>query len=269
MRRLASFISITVAASLSTGCQNPYTTFYKGQQDARKSAGYSADQPRLEILASSDVQKDVLSFIRKGYFVCGESSFEGNSNVGDIQDIKRQALAVGATVVVFSNRYSRTVSSTMYLTLPTSSTTYTNGSATAYGSGGSVTAFGSSTSTTYGTSTEAIPYSVSRSRFDAVFMFKGTRPRVGIIPEELNDSIRQSIGTNSGILVSVVVEGSPAFTSDILPGDVVVSINGERISSPANYLQLLDKYQGEDAVFAIVRSGTSISKSIHILPLAN
>ena len=266
MRRATSYISLGIAASLFTGCQNPYTTFYKGQQDARKSAWYSADQPRLEILASNDVEKDVMSFIRKGYIVCGGSSFEGNSNVGDIQNIKRQALAVRATAVVFSSRYSRTVSNTMYLTLPTTSTTYTNSSATAYGSGGSVSAFGSSVSTTYGTSTEAIPYSVSRSQFDAVFMFKGTRPRVGIVPKELDDVTRQKIGTNFGIMVSVVIEGSPAFKADILPGDVVVSINSERISSPANYLELLDKYQGKDETFVIIRNGATVSKSVHILP---
>src|SRR6202043_3245767 len=107
------------------------------------------------------------------------------------------------------------------LMLPQTSTSYTSGSATAYGAGEPVTAYGNATTTTYGTQTTMMPYSVARSDFGAVYFVK-TRQRAGIITLPLDDAAHKRLGTNSGILVRLVVDGTPAFNADVFPGDVLL-----------------------------------------------
>jgi len=62
-----------------------------------------------------------------------------------------------------------------------------------------------------------ISYAVQRSDFGAVFFVK-TRQRAGMIVIPIDDATRKRIGTNSGVLVRIVVDGSPAFIADIFPG---------------------------------------------------
>src|SRR5258706_15588138 len=79
---------------------------------------------------------------------------------------------------------------------------------------GPVTAYGNADTTPYGTQTTMMPYAVARSDFGAVFFVK-TRTRAGIITAPLDDATHKRLGTNSGVLVRFVVDGSPAFVADI------------------------------------------------------
>jgi S1-C subfamily serine protease len=108
-----------------------------------------------------------------------------------------------------------------------------------------------------------MPYSVQRSDFGAVYFVK-VRQRVGIIATPIDETTRKRIGTNSGVFVRLVVEGSPAFGADIFPGDILLSINSDRVQSTEQYLQLLNQYEGQTATLHLNRDGHVIDKPIRI-----
>lgn len=60
-----------------------------------------------------------------------------------------------------------------------------------------------------------------------------------------------------------MVEGSPAFREDVLPGDVIVSIDGEPVYVQEFYDQL-GKRAGRKVDVSIVRSGTTLTKAIQL-----
>ena len=47
---------------------------------------------------------------------------------------------------------------------------------------------------------------------------------------DLTDDLRKQLGSNRGVVVNVVVKGSPAFNADIMRGDIITQINKEIVS---------------------------------------
>lgn len=177
--------------------------------------------------------------------------------------LREQATKIGAHVVLVASQYTHTVAGAVPLSIPQTTTSYSSGTATAYGSGGTVNAYGSGTATTYGSQTVMMPYSVARSDFGARFFIK-TKSRLGIFPAAVSDAARRRIQTNAGISVQVVTENTPAFGADVLPGDIILSIGGDSIQAVEHFYQLLDKYQGHKPLFKIDRDGALVEKEIEI-----
>jgi S1-C subfamily serine protease len=149
------------------------------------------------------------------------------------------------------------------LVLPQTTISYSSGTATAYGSGGVVNAYGTGTTTTYGSQTMMMPYSVARFDVAALFFVK-TQSRLGVLPGPVDDDTRKRLQTNLGIKVLEVMEGSPAFLADVLPGDVVLSIADQPIQSPEHMIKLLDKYEGQPVTLKIDRDGKAMEKQLQI-----
>lgn len=244
-------------------CANPYTQFYQGMPDARVSPNYESVQAELQIYGTDNFDRDTLALIRKGYAPVGQSSFSAGSNAVSNAQLREQGTKIGAHIVLAASRYTHTVSGAVPLNIPQTTTSYSSGTATAYGSGGTVNAYGSGTTTTYGSQTVMMPYSVARSDFDARYFIK-VRARLGISAEPVSDEARRRIQTNVGISVQVVTENTPAFAADVLPGDIVLSIGGDSIQSVEHFYQLLDKYQGQKPLFKIDRAGSPVEKEIEI-----
>jgi S1-C subfamily serine protease len=110
-----------------------------------------------------------------------------------------------------------------------------------------------------------MPYSVARADFGARYFVK-VRARLGIFAEPVPDEERKRIQTNTGVLVRVVMEDTPAFNSDVMPGDIVLSVGGDPIQSVPSFYRSLDKYQGTRPRFLIDRGGVRIEKEIDVLP---
>jgi S1-C subfamily serine protease len=72
----------------------------------------------------------------------------------------------------------------------------------------------------------------------------GSRPRLGIDAEDLNDQLGSFFGApdGEGILVREVNSGSPAEKAGVKAGDVITSLNGERIHSVG---ELREKLSGK------------------------
>jgi S1-C subfamily serine protease len=180
--------------------------------------------------------------------------------------LRQQAATIGAQIVLVASRYTNTISGAVPLVMPTTSTTTSNGVATISGSGGTATVAGSISSTTQSSRTMMMPYSIARGDFTALY-FVRVRTRLGLSVVPLDDSARLRLQTNSGVAVQVVVEGSPAFDADILPGDILLQIGSDRVRSVEHFSELIDRYEGRTVDLVLDRHGRDVRKSVRILTL--
>jgi membrane-associated protease RseP (regulator of RpoE activity) len=215
---------------------------------------------RLQPASPEEIQK---VYTRRGYVVIGHSSFNSGTSESDESAIE-QGRAVGADLVlIMSPRYTGSVTTSVPITTPTTSTSYSSGTATAYGPGGPVTAYGSGTTTTYGSTTTYYPVTVHRTDYAAVYFIK-RKWIFGANLRNLDDSERQELQTNRGAVVRVVVDGSPAYNADILPGDVIVAVGGAAVSDWASVGALLEPYRGREVQVSVLRRGQRIEKAVQL-----
>ena len=161
-------------------------------------------------------------------------------------------------------RYTGSVTTSIPITTPTSSTSYTSSNATAYGTGGSATAYGNSTTTTYGNKTTYIPITVNRVDYGAVFFVK-QRFRFGAFTRDLSDAERRDLQSNQGAAVEVIVDDSPAFDADILVGDIVTALNGHSIANTARLMQQLGELQPGLTRITLIRDTQRLDKQVLII----
>jgi hypothetical protein len=198
---------------------------------------------------------DARKLIENGYACIGTSSF----NAAEVNSSKAlaQARKLQAAIVVVQSKYRNTVSGTIPFTTqdpPQVVTTYNQGSL--YGTGGYGNYYGTSTTTIPGGySTTYIPYSVNRYDYGATFWARIKPPIFGARIKELPDEIRRQIESNRGVLVDIVIKGSPAYRADILNGDVITRINDESVNGPEHLLSFLSSHAGEEVTLEVYRSG--------------
>jgi hypothetical protein len=245
---------------------NGYSKFYRSvpgatpEKIAQLRASPPADTP---LVTHASKFPDPKPFYQQGYAVIGYSSFNSGHNEPDSEAIA-QAKKMGADlVVVVDPNYTGSVTSQIPLTTPTSTTSYTNGSATAYGSGGSVSAYGNSTTTTYGSKTTYIPMTVNRYNYGAVYFVK-QKFILGVHWRPLKNEERQMLQSNSGLYVDVVVNDTPAFRNDILPGDIIESVNGQRVYDAKAASNLLGQLKGQLVSISLYRDGHVITKAVQL-----
>jgi membrane-associated protease RseP (regulator of RpoE activity) len=249
-------------------CVNNYAKFYTTEQGAPPAEVAARrvappGSPQVAHVAQYDGSV-ATALARQGYVLIGSSAFTSGRPESEHDAIK-QGIKVGADLVVILNpEYQGSTTADVPITTPTTTTSYTNGTATAYGSGGPVTAFGQATTTTYGTSTTYIPMTVNRSAYAAGYFVK-FRYAFGANFRDLTDGERRQLQTNRGALVNTVVDNSPAYNSDILPGDVIVAFNGQTPSGASGLMDLINANRGRTVEVTIVRAGKVVSKHVSIL----
>ena len=253
MKRVLLYTALFI---MLAGCVNPYAQFYQGLPDARQRPDYDPVKSQLQIYRTDNFDRDALAMWRRGYAPVGQASFNAASNSVTEAQLREQAEKIGAHAVLVSSKYTHTVSGVMPLEVPQTTTSFSTGT------------YGSFTTTTYGTQTMMMPYSIARSDFGAIFFVK-VRPRVGTFCVPTDEETRKRLQSNAGVIVKEVMEGSPAFRADILPGDVVLAIENDQVQSPESYMQLVNKYEGQMVLFHLDRDGKSLDKQIEILPYAH
>jgi serine protease Do len=79
--------------------------------------------------------------------------------------------------------------------------------------------------------------------------------RLGLAVEQLTPEIAQSLGLSSmqGVVVSNVVEGSPADEAGIRRGDVILEVNQEQITTVGDYQAAIQQAEDAGAVLFLVR----------------
>ena len=79
---------------------------------------------------------------------------------------------------------------------------------------------------------------------------------IGLQPVLIPDSFRQTAGRESGLMVVGLAGGGPAETAGILPGDIVLDIDGAAVSRPRALSALLGPDRiGQTAVLRVLRAG--------------
>lgn len=254
------------------GCVSGYKNFYKPAQGATPEiistirVNHAPAIPIVERAQPSHDKMAVLNaYAKRGYVLLGSSEF--NSGRAEPEDAAiRQGQEVGADLVLILNpQYTGTVTSNIPITMPTTTTSYSTGSATAYGAGGPVTAYGNETTTTYGHQTTYVPMTAHRSNYGALFFIQRGFI-LGTIPRGLNDSERQELQTNKGVVVHLVADNTPAFDADIVVGDVITSIDGVPVHNTTVFHELQIEKRGKQVLISILRRGQRIEKTVQLNP---
>lgn len=90
--------------------------------------------------------------------------------------------------------------------------------------------------------------------FNFDFDMAGVGRRFGVTVTELTSQLGDYFGTRDGLLVTSVVDGSSAARAGLKAGDVITSINGDRVRSRDDLVrELRDTREGEEATVGIVR----------------
>ena len=82
-----------------------------------------------------------------------------------------------------------------------------------------------------------------------------------LTPEE-----RKAIERNTGVGVIYPINGTPAFDADILAGDILLSIDGEKLSDGQRLKFLLGSKRGSEVSILIHRKGREIVKNVKLNP---
>jgi len=99
----------------------------------------------------------------------------------------------------------------------------------------------------------------SRSREFRFFPSAG-RPRLGIYYEDLTEQLGDFLGVDDGkgVLITSVIEASPAEKAGLLAGDVVVSIDGISVEDSEDLLAALEEVESQESFkIRIIRRGAS------------
>lgn len=256
---------------LLVGCVSGYKQFYTSAPSATleavaaQRASPPPATPTVERAQPTEPQVILDSYAKRGYVMIGRSLFNSGRPESENSAVQ-QAKVVGADLVLILNpQYTGSITSAVPITTPTTTTSYSSGSATAYGRGGPVTAYGSGTTTTYGTTTNYVPMTVHRSDYGAVFFVK-QRFSLGAFTRDLNDNERQELQSNKGAAIKLVVDGTPAFNSDILVGDIITALDGVPITGAQHFSTLLGEKKGQMVSVSINRRGQRFEKSVQLNP---
>ena len=98
----------------------------------------------------------------------------------------------------------------------------------------------------------AIPIEDAILYADAIINGEDTsRPQIGIYMTDISNSTRREYGLDddaTGVIVTDIVEGSPADTGGLRKGDLIVEINDVAVKSSAELRYQLYKYKAGDTI---------------------
>jgi hypothetical protein len=254
-----SYLTFGFLCLLLVGCVSPWERFYSGiEAPADYVYGGSTACHRV------DSPDDVKAYLRDGYAVFGESSFNAGGGVS-LDSLQSQGEKVGADIVLYWAGNAQTSQSAMVIPQynpGTQQTTYLNG----YGYGGSFS--GTATTYTPGTySSQVVPVTVTRMDYSALFLRKRvTRPALGISVRGMTSAEASSVGTNSAVAIELVMRNTPAFEADVMDGDFLLEIDGLKIPDVPTFLSTIDAKRGQTIRVLLSRRGTRLTKSIRTNP---
>lgn len=262
-----------------TGCaHNGYREFYHPNFDPKNPPVPTTDLKYLDqnekpqIFSTNDMQRDVKIARSKYWLPIGYSSFNGP--MGSQDQVISQAQALGAPMVLVTSQFTENRTITTPLFIPNNQTTYYNGttSGQVYGNSGYNANYNSNTTgtaTTYGTT--VVPMTSVQSRFDqtAVFFAQYVKKlKYGLSVTPLTPELRQKYERNTGALVDIVFENSPAFIANILPGDIVTEIDGKVVENNLQAMALMRDTQPANGLSTIkvIRNGTEKTIKVQLAP---
>jgi S1-C subfamily serine protease len=95
------------------------------------------------------------------------------------------------------------------------------------------------------------------------FEMTGDRPRLGIQVAELTDQMADFLGISgrNGVLILETLPSTPAERAGLRAGDVILSINGQQVSSPGELIRYISS--GENTI-ELARDRAIESVNVHV-----
>lgn len=252
LRTLTFGIILLSASFLMTGCFNSYTGTYRSyvSADPLLAGGQvGAFSGTTSIVASTSSKDDSEKLVREGYVMLGESTFNDEYATASIYNLQEHALKIGADKVLYADHFIGTTSGVRAQEIPGESYRVRDENGKKHWENGP-------------SQIVYVPYTVSNYSHWASFWRKGAPPIFGVLYSDLPDAMRQTLQRNTGVLVTGVVEGSPAFLANILPGDVITHINARPISTTAEMDSLKTTFAGTYAQVELLRGGKPLMISL-------
>jgi S1-C subfamily serine protease len=82
---------------------------------------------------------------------------------------------------------------------------------------------------------------------------------------DLTDEERRQLQTNKGVCITLIVDNSPAYESDILAGDFVLLVDGKGPGGVAGFNDVIQANRGRSLELTISRTGNLITKTVKLL----
>jgi hypothetical protein len=280
MKKFWIIIIGTIVGLLLTGCANPFISYYHnetGNIDITKSSAVIV--PSLEqkptLIKGTNVRSDTYKMFEKGYLLIGFSSFNTSNLSPYYQKLAiEQAKKVHASIVYLYGKYIGTVSGYMPISqyhpgqtmiVPSENSGTINLWSPHGYTLGNYSGFSTSYINTPGyTTTKYIPYSINRYDCLATYWIKGKSPILGVVVRNLSSKERKVIQSNKGVVVTIVINNTPAFMADILQGDIIKKIGNIEITTVSVVLKAIEKYEGKKVSIIILRNGQKITKEIQL-----
>ena len=261
-------IFASLVFTFASGCTtNNFEKFYIDKlqgKSVKELPGVAVTTESPKLYTTADTAKEIPAMVANGFVLVGYSAF--NAGPQDNGGAIRQADKVGAAVVILQSKYTHTVSGSVPYTVSNPhQTVITNTSGSIYGPSGYSSFSGTSISSVPGGySTYQIPYTVNRSDYIATYWVKRKPPVFGAVVGPMPDDLRKSLGTNRGVLVTAIINGTPAFHADILTGDAILEIDGNRCDDPTGFINSVTKCAGKKVAIRLNRSGKEMSISVQL-----
>lgn len=74
--------------------------------------------------------------------------------------------------------------------------------------------------------------------------------------------MRKTLERNTGALITVVIEDTPAFRANLLPGDIIIAIDSLDIVSPVQMVESLPLFAGRTVIVKVLRNGKERELSV-------
>ncbi|MGL4854755.1 MAG: PDZ domain-containing protein [Lentisphaeria bacterium] len=256
---MKKLLLLLLLVGLLVGCvRSGYEKYYTPvirENEVLEEVEVLKDGEKAQVFKTENIQQDVNVLRSKNYAVIGYSFFNGRYEDDNL--VLSQAKKIGATIILLNRKHTgtnRVDSYNMVTTTDTSTSEYMDRN-------GKVR-----TRRTVTYSDTPVPYSSYMEMYDqtAVFFAKSLKPvGAGVLLKALTPLQRQTLGRNTGAMVSVVVEKSPAFFANILAGDILVAINKEVLATNEEYESMM-KSAGRDVIFTVIRQGKEFDIKVGI-----
>ncbi|MFH1143824.1 MAG: PDZ domain-containing protein [Candidatus Eisenbacteria bacterium] len=252
-RRLNLMLALLAAANL-TACVNPFRSGYESRLERWPSGEVSRLLPVTEpprLVTSTNMRDDAIRMMESGYLLLGRSKFSGpHVESKEALDLAKE---VGAALVLVQEEYLETVTESVPVTeyVPAREETYTLLS----DDGGYITGRAVTRRIEGEFKTTYVPETNDYYDHTATYWAKTKPPIFGVLVRELDPETKQALGTNQGVVIVAVINDSPAFTADMLRGDVITRVAGEKVMGPDHFFDLVIANAGNEVPVEVSRRG--------------
>jgi hypothetical protein len=262
---------LAIAVLMLASCaSNGYTKFYTPGPNAVEilsspNIEKAPAQPKVVTVSQQNAQATYSELRRHGYIMFAESNFYGPASKTTNDQAIEQARKVGAALLVLGVSYKDTLSGSRTLVLPGAPVTSTVSTTGNYG--GTYYNANSTVTTPGPAQAYNIPYSVDRNNFYASYwVLRDPKSyKFGGQVQDLNAESRAKLHRNTGVSVSFVVVGTPAFLANVMENDVITKINGMDVTDRASFNKQVEQLSGQEVGLDLIRGAesTSIKMTLH------